>query len=448
MPFKYQLTWISQAKRWRKRYQGNTYFLRTPSNGKRDRAGYESALKEWERLKAYLDGLGPNPYTETGALIPEEQQLEPVAVSVESEPVTHSGEASPIVEFVPQPKPDNPFLLGTGLYPEQVIHAHSPSLLVGERRVETLAKAWLDRRRLSAERGELSFKQWAEDQAKLEVFRKFLQTNFPTLRNVDQVTPLVLNLYRDKQWEFVDWPTKEHRISKATLKKRLDTVSKWLHWLVDQNVLTELPKDLKTYGRVKLDKPKPIFWEVADVKLLSTKAVRRTRLFIMLGLNLGATQKDIATLTPDMIDWETGIVTRDRHKTGVFSKAKLWPSTLALLKKYRNPVPSGPLLVGQNGLPLYAETINENGKLVVNDVVRLSFDRLKNAKKTGFKGDPRSFKHLRKTAANEIERVRPDLTELFLAHSEGGMKRAYVERHFQELYAETDKLETLFGFAS
>ncbi|WP_144973742.1 hypothetical protein [Bremerella volcania] len=324
----------------------------------------------------------------------------------------------------------------------------------------------------------------------MEVFRNFIIANYPTVVFIDQISPSMLNLYRDKQWEFIDHENPQYRISKATLKKRLDAVSKWLHWLVDQNILAELPKDLKTYGRVKLDKPKPIFWEVSDVRKLSENSPIRTRLFIMLALNLGYTQKDIATLEPDMIDWETGIVTRARNKTGVYGKARLWPSSLKLLMKLGNCQADGPILTGNNGAPLYAETVNENGKLATNDAIRLAFTRAKrqlakvelesrypetfSLKREGVNGDismeqwreiqeerraererliknwladeKRSFKHLRKTAANEIEKVRPDLTELFLAHSEGGMKRAYVERHFRELFIETDKLESLFGF--
>ncbi|EAQ81750.1 hypothetical protein DSM3645_29252 [Blastopirellula marina DSM 3645] len=315
----------------------------------------------------------------------------------------------------------------------------------GERRISALADFWLAHRHKQTERGELSLKQWAEDKTKLEVFRKFLRVNYAGVVFIDQLEPSILNRYRDLQWNFVDCGG-EFQISKATLKKRLDSVAKWLTWLVDQNILKELPKDLRTYGRVKLDKPKPLFWTVDECKSLATKASKRTRLYIALALNLGYTQKDIGTLEADMIDWDTGIVIRDRHKTGVPSKGKLWHSTLKMLQKHRNSDPKGPLLVGTNGLPLYTEKVNDKGNLIVNDSVRLAFNQLKQTKKAGFKEDPRSFKHLRKSAANEIEKARPELTELFLAHAEAGMKRHYVSQHFEELFAETDKLESLYGF--
>ncbi|PHR95255.1 MAG: hypothetical protein COA78_30530 [Blastopirellula sp.] len=57
-----------------------------------------------------------------------------------------------------------------------------------------------------------------------------------------------------------------------------------------------------------------------------------------IALNLGYTQQDISTLQFDMIDWNTGIVIRDRHKTGVPTKAKLWESSLEILLKQMSPI--------------------------------------------------------------------------------------------------------------
>ncbi|MEX1039656.1 MAG: hypothetical protein WDZ51_03430 [Pirellulaceae bacterium] len=456
MPYQHELTWIAQTRRWRKRYLGKTYFLKSPSQGKKDRAGYLAALREWERLKAFLDGLGPNPYTETGAIIPESQVLQSAPVyippmatpTVSTNGATVAKRARPEAPQAGESSNHPKWMLGTGfgpmLHPEQVATNGNGSPYHGETRIRVLADFWLDHRHKQAQRGELSLKQWSEDKAKLQVFRDFLLANYPTVAHLNQLHPAILNHYRDHQWEFTD-PGSKHGISKATLKKRLDTVAKWLHWLVDQNILDELPKDLRTYGRVKLDKPKPIFWTPEEIKLLAKHATERTRLYVMLGLNLGYTQRDIATLTPDMVDWDTGIVTRDRKKTGIASKAKLWRSTMDLLLKHHNPNP-GPVLVDQKGSPLYAEQVNGKGNLITLDSIRLAFDRVKNSKRVGLKGDPRSFKHLRKSAANEIERTRPDLTGLFLAHSEGGVKRHYVSQHFDELFTETDKLAKLFGF--
>ena len=45
------------------------------------------------------------------------------------------------------------------------------------------------------------------------------------------------------------------------------------------------------------------------------------------------------------------------------------------------------------------------------------------------------FYSLRKTAASEIEAVDPAVTEMFLAHSEKGLKKHYTERDWARLDA-------------
>ena len=74
MPFEHELTWISHAKRWRKRYQGKTYYLKSKVGGKRDRSGYLAALEEWERLLDFLDGFRTMFFS--GVYVSEEQGLD------------------------------------------------------------------------------------------------------------------------------------------------------------------------------------------------------------------------------------------------------------------------------------------------------------------------------------------------------------------------------------
>jgi hypothetical protein len=71
MPYRLNLTGLPGSQRWRKRYAGRTFYLRTKGNGKTKRKSYLAALIEWERPKAHIDGLAPNPYTPTGVLMPD-----------------------------------------------------------------------------------------------------------------------------------------------------------------------------------------------------------------------------------------------------------------------------------------------------------------------------------------------------------------------------------------
>lgn len=420
MPFKYELTWVAHAQRWRKRYLGQTFYMKTNVNGKTDRPGYLAALEEWQRLRDYLDGFGPNPYSTGGRLIPKER----VAEFVAGRNVIGLGTPSPAM--LEQPSHDPPWILATGiaagLHPELIVKS-APTLHAEENRISVLIEKYLAQRLADAEKGNLSFKMYDEDRRVVEIFKSFLAVNYPTCVFVEQISASVLNLYRDKQTELCT--------SQVTLKKRLESVRKWLSWLIDRNYLKELPKDLSHYARVRIEKPRPTFFSLEEVRSIYVKSSDLMKACISLGLNAGFTQKDCSTLTAEMIDWETGILARDRNKSGVPMQAKLWPETIFQLKKVGH-FDKPPLLRNTVGNPLVLETVGKNGKLTVTDSINIMFRLLK--------VNGKSFKHLRKTAANEIEKMNPALTSLFLAHSTVGMKAAYVGRHFEELYVLTDKL--------
>ena len=72
----------------------------------------------------------------------------------------------------------------------------------------------------------------------------------------------------------------------------------------------------------------PKFFTVDEVKTMYAKATPRMRLYLLLALNGGFTQIDIATLTHNMVDLDKGVISRDRNKTSVPQGCKLWPLTL------------------------------------------------------------------------------------------------------------------------
>lgn len=65
----------------------------------------------------------------------------------------------------------------------------------------------------------------------------------------------------------------------------------------------------------------------------------RMQLYLLLMLNCGMYQNDIAELRSDEVHWKAGTLTRARSKTrergGPVVTYKLWPETFALLKKHR-----------------------------------------------------------------------------------------------------------------
>jgi hypothetical protein len=162
-----------------------------------------------------------------------------------------------------------------------------------------------------------------------------------------------------------------------------------------------------------------------------------------MALNRGYGQTDISDLKVSEVNWELGIIDRQRSKTGVRQRHKLWPTTLALMQQVRYPKASGDdrVFATSSGLPLVRDEIVD-GTRKLSDAIKCLFWRAQ--KRTGINGG-RGFYCLRKTAATEIEKINPLVTEMFLGHAERGMKRHYAERHFELLDEALGKMEGVVG---
>ncbi|MHC5538726.1 tyrosine-type recombinase/integrase, partial [Singulisphaera rosea] len=155
----------------------------------------------------------------------------------------------------------------------------------------------------------------------------------------------------------------------------------------------------------------------------------RTKLYLLLMLNCGMYQNDVAELRQDEVDWTRGLVRRARSKTrernGPVVTYRLWPETFDLLKKSRA---EGELaLLTDDGNPLVREWLEE-GKYRKYDSIRSAWERL--AKKMGRKKGRLGLKHLRKTSST-ILGEHPQykfFTTYFLADSPRGMSEKHYTR--------------------
>jgi integrase len=126
----------------------------------------------------------------------------------------------------------------------------------------------------------------------------------------------------------------------------------------------------------------------------------RTQLYLLLMLNCGMYQNDIAELLKEEVNWVKGTLTRARSKTrerqGPVITYRLWPETFSLLKKHRNE--GGELaLATDEGNPLVRYWVEE-GKMRRYDCVHSAWTRL--AEKMGLRKMRLGLKHLRKTGAS------------------------------------------------
>src|SRR5262249_35294296 len=123
----------------------------------------------------------------------------------------------------------------------------------------------------------------------------------------------------------------------------------------------------------------------------------RMQLYLLLMLNCGMYQNDIAELLKEEVNWSKGTITRARSKTrdrnGPGGTYELWPETLSLLKKHR--AREGELaLTTDEGKPLVRAWLEE-GAARRYDVIQSAWTRL--AAKMRVKKIRLGMKHLRKT---------------------------------------------------
>ena len=118
----------------------------------------------------------------------------------------------------------------------------------------------------------------------------------------------------------------------------------FVRWLWRTEVIDNLPRVLDQRGENELSIPVPasrttVFTKEEITRLLD-KAPERTKLYLLLMLNCGMTQKDVADLVVAEVDWVSGRIIRKRSKTSLEENVPvvnyvLWPETLRLLKKFK-----------------------------------------------------------------------------------------------------------------
>lgn len=238
-------------------------------------------------------------------------------------------------------------------------------------------------------------------------------------------------------------------ISTETAKGMLAAVKTMYRWAYKMRLIDSLPRNIDDITKTpngSSNQPKIKIFTLDELNTLLKNAVPHTKNFIVLALNCSMGQRDISNLRVNEIDWKNGYIERDRSKTGVRAKYKLWGITLKLLKEHRQEGSEcdGRVFLTQKKKetdipqPLLRENIKENGKLTKSDAIKNAFWRL--LRKTDINGG-RSFYSLRKTGATLIEEIDPLATEMYLSHSERGMKRNYAKRDWGRLARALKKME-------
>lgn len=217
----------------------------------------------------------------------------------------------------------------------------------------------------------------------------------------------------------------------TTAGEYMATVKSFVHWLWITEQIPTQPRVLDGKSSVlefRKSSSEIIVFTNEEIRLLLSSALDRSRLFILLMLNCGMTQKDIADLKQSEVDWTAGRITRKRSKTSNHQNVPivsylLWDDTRVLLEKEQSSSNTELVLLNKNGSPLRHEEQDENGKYKKSDNIRSAYERLRRSL-----GLTKTLKSLKKTSATLIAGHADyrGLEDLFLGHA----PRKMSDRHY------------------
>lgn len=488
MPRNLRLTWQKgsggRIGRWRKKYKGKLHYF-PGGRGKTDREAYEAALKAWETLKVRIDDAAHRPHQQDyeRASVEWEQVLAwsnrhgDRAVADEAWQKLESLRArlkAPVLR--PLSAGDwfaSRFQAPTIQIPDDLFTRTVAELKNGDVRFSAVPKIDLQTaqsisNQLNGSPQRIAEEIWqdrlhsqqrrtAADEDSLQIHAERYVTHKREQVGVQNLSSGRLYAIQLHLSDFCDWLGKDTSIhdidgsellryrsrvlervektqwSRITARHYLTTVKAFIRWLWTLEVIPALPRILD--GRtdfLKVGDSTSVaeIFTAAQVQDLLKHAPRRTRLYILLMLNCGMTQKDISDLKCDEVDWEAGRIRRKRSKTSTHRNVPvvdylLWPETFRLLAIARSTDPKGRVLLNSNGSPLCTEVVEEDGKYRKSDNVKNAFDRVR--KKLGLKVSLKGLKKTSATLLRDNEQFH-GLEGLFLGHAPKSM----ADRHYTQ----------------
>ena len=234
---------------------------------------------------------------------------------------------------------------------------------------------------------------------------------------------------------------KAKKWSRTTASDRLKSVRSFIQWLWLLEAIPTLPRIMAGKSNaltISKNSPTVVVFSKQEIATLLLEAFDRSKLYILLMLNCGMTQKDIADLDLAEVDWEAGRITRKRSKTRdeetvPLVSYPLWPETLRLLRQECCGKRSGRVLLNEKGNPLWYEEVGDDGKLRKVDNVRSAFERLRY--KTGINKPPKSLKKTSASLLRDNQKY-ASLEDLYLGHAPRRMSDKHYTLAPQTLFAE------------
>lgn len=437
-----------QNKRWSRMVNGERYHVlcRGLKDGEQPKPNYgylglpesdwtkersqRAANDWWDRKLAELDGRKPHAADYAKAIEDRRTILEAISLdAIDDEPLAERLKAEiQAVEAEGKKKIPRP-LVEIGIFPPL------SRMRAGE------AIRWLERVDAVKRHKKWNGKPDDPDKTLGSAFARYLEGERAALRRRAGASPATWDNIRRNVKKFVT------HLGGETVSADIITATKWDQWVIALSSNTEWSnahiRDVLVSSRKfveflwqtsRIDElPRTLYAakiEVADPETIKTltnqeilsliaEATGQTKLHLLLMLNIGATQKDIADLTKAQVDLKAGNITRKRSKTrGKRTVPKvtypLWKTTLAELQKHWSDHETLALTT-REGKPWSETGINgDTGKLEKRDGIVSNFRHLR--KRCGIKT---TLKVFRSTSGDRIGQSREfrELRTLFLGHS-------------------------------
>ena len=479
---KLKLTWQKgtngRSGRWRKMIKGQTFYF-DGGNGKSDRKAYQVAVEECEKLRVEILSKSEKPNAEDYKLAideweaaldwceknKEDLELAEVAASKIKELRRRLSGPRPRVlderdqlltwmfqrtptsstsHQLPKPKSDSrpevfvlpattkkqrrEMLHELAMYPddkkkmlwEDRIASYMSEKLPPDKTIEGSVERYLEHHKARAESGAISPSRYGNIRRGAESFRDFVGGG-KDFTAIDE--PILRRYYTSVRDSIAKGDT-----TASSARDTASDANQYIRWLWKEGAIEQLPRNLGDSEIVVPSKEVRVF-EIEEIKTLWKSANERMRLFILLALNCGMTQKDISDLKPAEVDWKLGTIKRKRSKTQNHESTPtitytLWPETLKLLKKFRVKNNKTNVLLNKNGTAYRTERINAKGNPIKVDIIGKDFNKLKKACNI----NDRSFINLKKTSRSLLEDNKEfqAVAELLV----GRAPRTVSERHY------------------
>lgn len=391
MPAAYHMTWEPPTRRWRKTHLGKTYLVScrqlvkqgylAPDAPQTKESSRVAANRWWEdRLKEGI-GTRPRPSDQADAFEsrlearkrdwarrhdrpePPADDLEPVrekiALLEAAGVVFPTGFADELAARIA--------LGDDALWAERLFLREKPA--PPGRTVGTWIDRFKDLHRKRHEAGELSPSEYQHAAKSLDEFRDWLGGSSDVA---------IIDADRWEAWYLHLLGT---QVSVETKKKRLRYARNLVRYVAGKRLIP-LPADVdarryRFRGSIKAI-PMP---DEQGIKDLIDAASGQQRLHLLLMLNCGMYQVDVASLRHDEVDWDRGRIRRKRIKTKDQASVPvvdfpLWQATFDLLRQQRDRSTER-VLSTSTGLSWVRDEIDDSGKRHKVDQISTHFGRLR-----------------------------------------------------------------------